>query len=379
VTGLAVLFGVVAVTFGLGLGASLDRAITDGSRHAALPVSVTAVPPGSVAPGALNGPGGSAGSSGTSHSVVVGRALTAVQQQAAAAALAAQPGTLHDLAITEDHLSLPAVPAGVEVTAYGGDPAWAGLAQVLGHLYSGPDQVDVNTLFLTDTGTKVGSTYTLASGGRHLTVTIAGEVFQPGNQPDMFLSAATLHEVDPAAGPSQYGVALKPGTDAQAYANMLSAALGSSFAVTVNTGGTHLVAVVTLVTMLTIVIIIVAGLGVLNTVALQIRERAHAIGVFKAVGMVPLQTLVMIICSVAVTGLLAGVVAVPAGVALHHGLVPVMASAANSGIPPSLLSVYQPWEFILLALAGLLIAVAGALGPASWAARARTAFALRAE
>jgi len=379
VTGLAVLFGVVAVTFGLGLGASLDRAITDSSRHAALPVSVTAVPPGSVAPGALNGPGGSAGSSGTSHSVVVGRALTAVQQQAAAAALAAQPGTLHDLAITEDHLSLPAVPAGVEVTAYGGDPAWAGLAPVSGHLYSGPDQVDVNTLFLTDTGTKVGSTYTLASGGRHLTVTIAGEVFQPGNQPDMFLSAATLHEVDPAAGPSQYGVALKPGTDAQAYANMLSAALGSSLAVTVNTGGTHLVAVVTLVTMLTIVIIIVAGLGVLNTVALQIRERAHAIGVFKAVGMVPLQTLVMIICSVAVTGLLAGVVAVPAGVALHHGLVPVMASAANSGIPPSLLSVYQPWEFILLALAGLLIAVAGALGPASWAARARTAFALRAE
>ena len=379
VTGLAVLFGMVAVTFGLGLGASLDRAITDGSRHAALPVSVTAVPPGSVAPGALNGPGGSAGSSGTSHSVVVGRALTAVQQQAAAAALAAQPGTLHDLAITEDHLSLPAVPAGVEVTAYGGDPAWAGLAPVSGHLYSGPDQVDVNTLFLTDTGTKVGSTYTLASGGRHLTVTIAGEVFQPGNQPDMFLSAATLHEVDPAAGPSQYGVALKPGTDAQAYANMLSAALGSSLAVTVNTGGTHLVAVVTLVTMLTIVIIIVAGLGVLNTVALQIRERAHAIGVFKAVGMIPLQTLVMIICSVAVTGLLAGIIAVPAGVALHHGLVPVMASAANSGTPPSLLSVYQPWEFILLALAGLLIAVAGALGPASWAARARTAFALRAE
>jgi putative ABC transport system permease protein len=332
-----------------------------------------------VAPGALNGPGGGAGSSGTSQSVVVGRSLTAAQQQAAAAALAAQPGTLHDLAITEDHLSLPGVPAGVEVTAYGGDPAWAGLAPVSGHLYSGPDQVDVNTLFLTDTGTKVGSTYTLASGGRHLTVTIAGEVFQPGNQPDMFLSAATLHELDPAAGPSQYGVALKPGTDAQAYANTVSAVLGSSLAVTVNTGGSHLVAVVTLVTMLTIVIIIVAGLGVLNTVALQIRERAHAIGVFKAVGMVPLQTLVMIICSVAVTGLLAGVVAVPAGVALHHGLVPVMASAANSGTPPSLLSVYQPWEFLLLALAGLLIAVAGALGPASWAARARTAFALRAE
>jgi putative ABC transport system permease protein len=118
---------------------------------------------------------------------------------------------------------------------------------------------------------------------------------------------------------------------------------------------------------------------VLNTVALQIRERAHAIGVFKAVGMTPRQTLAMVVCSVAAVGLIAGIAAVPAGVYLHHGVVPVMAHASNSDVPASLLSVYHPWEFVLLALAGLVIAVAGALGPASWAAGTRTAFALRAE
>jgi putative ABC transport system permease protein len=87
----------------------------------------------------------------------------------------------------------------------------------------------------------------------------------------------------------------------------------------------------------------------------------------------------MIVCSVAATGLLAGIVAVPAGVYLHHAVMPVMAHAANSGYPQSLISVYDTRELILLALAGLVIAVAGALGPASWAARSRTAFALRAE
>jgi putative ABC transport system permease protein len=137
--------------------------------------------------------------------------------------------------------------------------------------------------------------------------------------------------------------------------------------------------VVTLVGMLTLLIMVVAGLGVLNTVALQIRERAHAIGVFKAVGMTPRQTLAMIVCSVAAVGLIAGIVAVPAGVYLHHGVAPVMAHASNADLPPSLLSVYHPWEIVLLALAGLVIAVAGALGPASWAAGTRTAFALRAE
>ena len=134
-----------------------------------------------------------------------------------------------------------------------------------------------------------------------------------------------------------------------------------------------------LIAMLTILITVVAGLGVLNTVALQIRERAHDIGVLKAIGMTPRQTLAMIVCSVAATGLAAGIAAVPAGVYLHHGVVPVMAHAANSGYPTSMISVYTPWGAVLLALAGLVIAVAGALGPAGWAAGTRTAFALRAE
>jgi putative ABC transport system permease protein len=40
---------------------------------------------------------------------------------------------------------------------------------------------------------------------------------------------------------------------------------------------------------------------------------------------------------------------------------------------------YTPGELALLALAGLAVALAGALGPASWAAASRTTTALRAE
>jgi putative ABC transport system permease protein len=118
---------------------------------------------------------------------------------------------------------------------------------------------------------------------------------------------------------------------------------------------------------------------VLNTVALQIRERAHDIGIFKALGMTPRQTLTMVICSVGITGLVAGLVAVPAGILLHHQVVPSMAHAANSGLPGSMISVYSAPEIAVLALAGLVIAIAGALAPAGWAARARTATTLRTE
>jgi putative ABC transport system permease protein len=199
----------------------------------------------------------------------------------------------------------------------------------------------------------------------------------PGKPP----KGTTLAAIDPTVtGIGSYAVTLKPGVNADDYASGLQAALGTTYNVNVNGGGgAALIAIKTLVAMLTLLIIIVAGLGVLNTVALQVRERAHDIGVFKALGMTPRQTLTMVMCSVGLTGLIAGIIAVPAGIALHHNVLPVMAHAANSGLPGSVISVYSVPEVIGLALAGLVIAVAGALAPAAWAARSRTAAALRTE
>jgi ABC-type lipoprotein release transport system permease subunit len=48
-------------------------------------------------------------------------------------------------------------------------------------------------------------------------------------------------------------------------------------------------------------------------------------------------------------------------------------------LPPAIDNVYSPAELVLLALTGLVIAVVSVLAPASWAARARTATALRTE
>jgi putative ABC transport system permease protein len=60
-------------------------------------------------------------------------------------------------------------------------------------------------------------------------------------------------------------------------------------------------------------------------------------------------------------------------------VLPVMAHAAFTNLPASYIAVYSGPELALLALAGLVIAVAGALLPAGWAARAAAATALRAE
>jgi len=239
----------------------------------------------------------------------------------------------------------------------------------------------VNTAFLTATGTAVGDSYPLTSGGRHVTVRIAGEIFDPaGGRPEIIAGLSTLAGLDPGLAVDQYDVALKPGVTATAYAAAVGRMLGQDYSVNVQSDDNiQLLAILSLVATLTLLLAAVAGLGVLNTVVLQIRERVHDIGVFKAVGMTPRQTTAMVVCSVAGIGLAAGLIAIPAGIALHHYVLPVMGHAAQTAVPASVLDVYRPWELVLLALAGLVIAVAGALAPAGWAARTRTASALRAE
>jgi putative ABC transport system permease protein len=351
VTLAAILFGVVAVTFGVGLGTSLSRTATD--------LSLARTEPVHVAPRAGN--------------------LTAGQQQTIISALTSQPGTLHDVTETDDQIGVPGLSNPMSVTSYSGDASWTGWSIITGRWYSGDGEADVNTYFLTATGTAVGDTYTLASGGRQTTVRIVGEVFDTGNTADIFMSSATLAAVAPGLTPSQYDVGLRPGTYVQSYTNALSTTLGPSFDVTTKTNSPVFSSVITLLAVLIVLLIVVAGLGVLNTVVLQVRERAHDLGIFKAIGMTPRQTVAMVVCSVTGIGLVAGAIAIPAGVALHRFVVPIMGHAAQSAVPGSVLSVYSAGELALLALSGLLIAAAGALGPASWVARIRTATALRAE
>jgi putative ABC transport system permease protein len=368
----AILFGGIAVTFGTGLGTSLDRVYNDLSHSAAEPVQVNI--PGAPGPG--QGPKITPGA-GSGPAVP----SLAAQEQAVQAALNAQPGTLRYVAESDDRTNVPGLSDHTNLIGFGGDASWTGYALISGHWYSGADQADVNTAFLTDTGTKVGDSYTIASGGKQVTIRIAGEIFDPtGGNPEIIASQSTLVTVDPGLAPDQYDVALTPGTSAQSYADALNAKLGQNYQANANaSSSSQFFAIIGLIATLTLLLTAVAGLGVLNTVVLQTRERVHDLGVFKAIGMTPRQTVAMVVCSVAGIGLVAGLVAIPAGIAVHNYVLPVMAHAAQTDVPPSVLNAYHPWELVLLALAGLVIAVVGALLPAGWAARTRTASALRAE
>jgi putative ABC transport system permease protein len=123
-----------------------------------------------------------------------------------------------------------------------------------------------------------------------------------------------------------------------------------------------------------------AALGVLNSVLMATRQRLHDLGIFKALGMMPSQTIAMVLCWVIIPTIIAALIALPVGLIIQDKLVRhLVHSSRGLIVPGSFVQVLGAGELVLLTLTGLAIAAAGALGPAAWAAASKTTTALHAE
>ncbi|HEV2375507.1 MAG TPA: ABC transporter permease [Streptosporangiaceae bacterium] len=368
VTVAAVMFGATSVVFAVGLDSSLNKASNGQSHAASEQVQVAAV---------MHVGTGPQGKTGKVSQPTPGPS----QGQPVVAALQALHGTLHFTAEDFPMVSLSGLTAQVPTEAFRGDAAWTGYDMISGRWYRAPGEVVVNTAFLTQTGKSVGDRVTITFGGRQTTARIVGEAFDPQGrgQPAMITSWQTLGGTGSGLTVQQYDVGLRPGTDPVAYSEALNHALFPGWFASANSADPFYATLTALIGTLTLLIAIAAGLGVLNTVVLGTRDRVYDLGVFKAVGMTPRQTMAMVVCWVVGAGLAAGVIAVPVSTILHAHVARAMASAGGTALPASYINVFTAAELVLLALAGLVIAVAGALLPAGWAARAATVSALRAE
>ncbi|MBO3746280.1 ABC transporter permease [Streptosporangiaceae bacterium NEAU-GS5] len=344
----AVLFGATTITFALGLGSSLylieDALLHD--RSAPLEVAMMRGPDAVPYDGSL---------------------LKTIKDQ---------PGTAHVVGIDRRDVTIPGLSGSLPMTVFDGDVSWTGRQLISGRWFRTPDEVVVPTGLLNSMALSVGDSTALEQDGARRTVHIVGEIFETDD------AGLQVFALDPAATATRYEVALTPGTDLETYRNTLQTALqGRPIDVSLNDeNGRRLFSILLgMISTLTVLLAVVAGLGVFNAVVLDTRERVHDLGVLKAIGMEPRQTIAMVIAGVAGLGLLAGLVALPAGLALHRWILPVMAAAAGTGLPPGDLDVYTWDRLTILAASGLTIAILGALIPATWAARTHPAPALRTE
>ncbi|GIG68127.1 ABC transporter permease [Phytomonospora endophytica] len=359
----AIVFGAIAVTFAVGLSTSLDAILT-ARDHDIADVLVRPAPPELGPNGMPDGPPPSLPD----------------DTSAITAAIEAQPGAKAHYVVHNAPAAVAGTTGTTELVAFTGDASWGGYTLLNGDWIGGPGEAVVPTGFMKTTGTAIGDTVTLTVDGERISLRVVGEIFDLKNDGmKVYTDAAGL--TAPMKN-SLIAVDLEPGTDPAAYAEGLSRALEplGANAEPFREGSSDMITVLnSLTAALTLLLVAVAGLGVLNGVLLDTRERVRDIGVQKALGMTPGQTIGGVLASVTLIGVIGGVLGVPAGMALHDAVVPAMGDSTGIRLPRVALEVFDTPTAFALGLGGLVIAVAGALLPGLWAARTRTAVALRTE
>ncbi|MFJ9844672.1 ABC transporter permease [Kitasatospora sp. NPDC101155] len=338
----AIVLGVVTVTVTTGVSSTLARSMTAPDSYTHIDVQTSAFSENKIAP--------------------------RLTQEQTEAMLHATPGADQVSVRGLVRVGIVGQPQLVFANFYGGDAMvdhWR-LNVVEGRPATGLNEIEVGPAFLDQHGLKLGDRITLLLDGRQTTVTLVGEEVQ-GNANAITSNAATAAMLTPDPHVVEYDVRLAAGADAAAYQKAVTAA-DPSLSTSVVTPGTEgsIVAIQTFSTTFTVLLSVVAALGVFNTLLLTIRERRRDLGMLKSIGMTPRQVVAMTITSVAWQGVASGIIGIPVGILVHRL---IAENVAIIHFSESMIDVWGAPLLAGLALAGVVIAVLGALVPARSAAR----------
>jgi putative ABC transport system permease protein len=285
---LAVAFGTVAATFAVGLTSSLNAVgeAQDPENRAAVSVFTAAGPDVTHGPPPAAGPPQPA-------------AAAAADPARVRAAITAQDGTASYYGKAQADVTVGGVSGTVQASLYQGDSRSGEYEMISGRWITGRGQVVVPSRFLDKTGTDIGDTVQVTHQGQPRTLRIVGEAFDTSD--DELEIHANLADF-PSVEPGVFLVEVKPGVLGGLHARELAETvrpLGGEAIANSPSGQDNLVLVLNaMAALLTLMLVSVAGLGVLNSVVLDTRERVHDLGVCKALGMSPRQTVSLVLASV---------------------------------------------------------------------------------
>ena len=351
----AVLVGVAAVVFAIGLNLSLIRVISQIDRNEASPV----------------------------RAVLVDQAADAREL---GAAIAAQSATDRVVAIGESQVTAQGL-GGVRFIGYEGDSTWLGYELIHGRWFAGPGEVVAPTAVFRAAGLEVGDVIEISGAGDSMQVRLVGEVLDAVDVSSDGLMLhgawADLAALAPGIQASSWEARPAPGVEPFELADAIRAATSGrveAFTIDDSSSDEEFLLFLSVVSFMGIVLVAISLGGVFNTVMLETRQRTRELAVLKAVGLTPTQVVLMVIASVVPIGIVAGLLGVPLGMVFQRAVISYLGdTAANTAIPDSTFDVFGPFVIVGLAFAGLAIAAAGAYLPAQRAARARIAPVLQAE
>jgi putative ABC transport system permease protein len=293
-----------------------------------------------------------------------------------------QPGTARVVALGGQNIVVPGITDPVNTRLFRGNSSRMGFMVVAGRWFTAPGEVLAPKGFLQDAHLKIGDSFTGTVNGETLQLRVVGEVYDISNLGhSLFLDLATLAAVKPAIDPFTYYVSLAPGADVSAYVRQVGALQPDL--IDVRASDNSIIAPIKIIDSVLLIIAAVLALigigGVFNTLLLNTRERVHDTATLKALGMSPRQVVVMVAASAGLLALVGGLLAMPAGLVLHHVLNDVISASAGNDTPPRAYGVFNPLELAVIPLLAVAVAMLAALVPGRWAARTNVVEVLHSE
>jgi putative ABC transport system permease protein len=358
----AVLLGVTTVTFATGLSATLTRLSAVEDQLAA---HVLVLPSDGVSRS------GGPGRPPNAEPALTTRTDAQIEEMLRGLPDAARVTATYQLPVATVGQTQP-----MPVNFLRGDYSAMGYQNVLtaGRWMQRPDEAVIPSDFTRARGLAVGDTLRLEIGGRRTAVTVVGVVMNtPSGPPGALVDWSVLTGLAPdrVAAPPQmrYQVQLKPGGDVAAYVDAVRAADTAIDAVDTAQASDLALTIIGFSTVLSLLLATVAALGVFNTVVLNVRERRRDFGTLKSIGMTPRQVVTMVLASMTVVGVGGGLLGIPFGILAHRYILPAAANGGGVDLPQAVMHVWHAPTLALMAFAGLVIALLGALVPARGAAR----------
>ena len=296
-----------------------------------------------------------------------------------------QPETKQVVAYTFFELNVAGLSNPVTTIAMRGDSGSLGFPMLAGRWFQGPGEAVGGASFVHEAHLAVGDTFTVTSNGHQITLRLVGEYFDFTNfGRDIRLDWSSYLQLDPAAQPTSYLVNLQPGANARAYSQRIAATAPDYLDVATSASSNAATATINalngVLAVLVVILMAIAVAGVFNTLLLNARERMRDTATLKAIGMTPGQIIAMVVASACVLGVIGGIIGIPTGVWLHQSLLSLMSSAAGEELPSQFAQqAFNPLVLPLLALAGIAVAIIGAVLPAWMAAHDSVVEILRTE
>ncbi len=227
---------------------------------------------------------------------------------------------------------------------------------------------------------EIGDEFTFVLEGQPFTVTVVGYYAEMTSTGNVIMTSLETYQqqINATAEVHFYNLALADGTDREALKATLSAASGEQFDIflTSTEPNSAIVQLRDTVRALSMLLVLIAGVNLLSTGLLSVRERIRDFGIQKTLGFTPRQIMLAVMTGACVLVLIAVMVGIPFGLMIYDGFMQNIGIETGSGPEFGKMD----WGGLLAILpVMLLVAVASSVLPARRAAQVEVTEALRYE